>query len=69
LIGGLDACFQLTDPGETLSSTSNSIHLQTQLFQNQVRELTALMPALNNNGVLNQKEKCKISTPTSWQFS
>lgn len=28
IIGGLDACFQLTDPGEILSSTSSRTHLQ-----------------------------------------
>lgn len=31
LMGGFVACFQFTDPGETLSSTSRSIQLHTNI--------------------------------------
>lgn len=37
LIGGFDANFQLTDPGETLSSTSRSTHLQDHKLIYQLR--------------------------------
>lgn len=40
-IGGFDACFQLTDSGETLSRTSKITHLQTQGTYRQSRFIWA----------------------------